>query len=233
MPIRAIVTDIEGTTTSVSFVYNVLFPYARDHIPRFVRENAAALSGVLEDVRREAGDASLDLEGCIAVLLAWMDEDRKVTPLKTLQGLVWRQGYEAGGARGHLYPDVAPCLRRWKARGLSLYVYSSGSVAAQKLLFGHSEAGDLTPLFSGFFDTVIGGKKEAASYGRIAGEIGVSPREILFLSDHPGELAAARDAGCAVIGLDRPGNAFDLGGWPTAGSFDEIAPETVNAASEI
>ncbi len=122
MPVRAVVTDIEGTTTSVSFVYDVLFPYARTHIPGFVRANAAALSTLLDDVRREAGEPSLDVEGCIAMLLRWMDEDRKITPLKTLQGLVWKEGYEAGGAKGHLYPDVAPCLRRWKADGLMLCV---------------------------------------------------------------------------------------------------------------
>ncbi len=224
MAIRAIVTDIEGTTTSVSYVYDVLFPYAREHIPAYVRTHAGALAGLLDDVRREEGDASLDIEGCISVLLRWMDEDRKVTPLKTLQGMVWAQGYAEGGARGHLYPDVAPRLRRWKERGLSLAVYSSGSVAAQKLLFGHSEAGDLTALFSHWFDTSTGGKKEAASYGRIAREIGLPRQDVLFLSDNPEELAAARDAGMAVIGLDRPGNAFDLTGFPVVASFDDIDP---------
>jgi enolase-phosphatase E1 len=224
MAIRAVVTDIEGTTTSVSFVYDVLFPYAREHIPAYVRRHADALAGLLDDVRREAGDPALDVEGCIAALLRWMDEDRKVTPLKTLQGLVWQQGYEDGQSKGHLYADVAPRLRRWKERGLALYVYSSGSVAAQKLLFGHSDAGDLTPLFSGWFDTLTGGKKDAASYGRIAREIGLPRQDILFLSDNPEELAAARDAGLAVIGLDRPGNAFDLAGFPSVSTFDEIDP---------
>ena len=228
MAIRAVVTDIEGTTTSVSFVYDVLFPYAREHIPAYVRTNADTLAGLLGDVRREAGDASLTLEGCIAALLRWMDEDRKVTPLKTLQGMVWKQGYEDGGFRGHLYPDVAPSLRRWKGQGLSLHVYSSGSVAAQKLLFGHSDAGDLTPLFSGWFDTLIGGKKEAASYTRIAAAAGMAPRELLFLSDNPEELAAARAAGLAVIGLDRPGNTFDLAGWPVTASFEQIDPVAMN-----
>ncbi len=227
MAIRAVVTDIEGTTTSVSFVYEVLFPYAREHIPAYVRANADDLAGLLDDVRREAGDPSLALEGCIAALLCWMDEDRKVTPLKTLQGMVWKQGYEAGGSKGHLYPDVAPALRRWKGQGLTLCVYSSGSVDAQKLLFGHSDAGDLTALFSGWFDTTIGGKKEAGSYARIAAGIGVAPREALFLSDNPEELAAASAAGFAVIGLDRPGNGFDLADWPHVSSFEQIDPAAV------
>lgn len=224
MAIRAVVTDIEGTTTSVSFVYDVLFPYARAHIPAYVRANADALAGLLDDVREEEGERSLTLDGCIAALLRWMDEDRKVTPLKTLQGMVWKQGYEGGGSKGHLYPDVAPSLRRWKGQGLSLHVYSSGSVEAQKLLFGHSNAGDLTPLFSRWFDTLVGGKKDAASYARIAAEIGVAPPEALFLSDNPEELAAARAAGWAVIGLDRPGNTFDLAGWPVTTSFEQIDP---------
>lgn len=228
MVIRAVVTDIEGTTTSVSFVYDVLFPYAREHIPAYVRANAGVLAGLLDDVRHEAGDPSLALEGCIAALLRWMDEDRKVTPLKTLQGMVWRQGYEGGGSKGHLYPDVAPGLRRWKGQGLTLCVYSSGSVEAQKLLFGHSDSGDLTPLFSGWFDTLVGGKKDAASYARISVEIGMAPGELLFLSDNPEELAAAREAGLAVIGLDRPGNGFDLAGWPVATSFEQIDPATID-----
>ncbi len=230
MAIRAVVTDIEGTTTAVSFVYDVLFPYAREHIPAYVRAHADRLAGLLGDVRSEAGDPSLTLEGCIAVLLRWMDEDRKATPLKALQGMVWKQGYQDGGSKGHLYPDVAPCLRRWKEQGLTLCVYSSGSVEAQKLLFGHSDAGDLTALFSGWFDTAIGGKKEAASYARIAADIGVAPRESLFLSDNPEELAAARAAGFAAIGLDRPGNGFDLAGWPQVASFEQIDPAAVKQA---
>ena len=230
MAIRAVVTDIEGTTTSVSFVYDVLFPYAREHIPDYVRENADALADLLGDVRKEAGNPTLTLDGCIAALLRWIDEDRKVTPLKALQGMVWKQGYEGGGSKGHLYPDVAASLRRWKGEGLTLCVYSSGSVEAQKLLFGHSEAGDLTPLFSGWFDTRVGGKKDPASYARIAAEIGLAPGELLFLSDNPDELAAARQAGLSAIGLDRPGNSFDLAGWPVATSFDRIDPAAMNCA---
>ncbi|MGE0669173.1 MAG: acireductone synthase [Sphingomonadales bacterium] len=222
MAIRAVVTDIEGTTTSVSFVYDVLFPYAREHIPAYVRGHQDELGNLLDDMRREAGDVTLDLEGCIARLLQWMDEDRKVAPLKTLQGLVWRKGYEQGGARGHLYPDVAPCLRRWKEKGIALAVYSSGSVEAQRLLFGHSKAGDLTTLFTAWFDTTTGGKKEPSSYTAIARELSVAAGEVVFLSDNPEELAAARDAGMVVVGLDRPGNKFDLSGFRSVASFDTV-----------
>lgn len=227
MNVRAVVTDIEGTTSSVSFVYDVLFPYARAHIPGYVRAHEGELAALLDEVRDEAGDPSLPVEGCIAALLRWMDEDRKITPLKTLQGMVWRQGYAAGGFAGHLYPDVAPCLRKWKARGLMLAVYSSGSVEAQKLLFGHTEAGDLTPLFSGWFDTRIGGKKDARSYAAIAGALGAAPEAVLFLSDNPDELAAARAAGLRVRGLQRPGNTFDLAGWPRAATFDDVDAEAI------
>jgi enolase-phosphatase E1 len=225
MTVRAVVTDIEGTTSSVSFVYDVLFPYARAHIPDYVRAHEAELAALLDEVRDEAGDPSLSVEGCIAALLRWMDEDRKATPLKALQGMVWKQGYTAGGFAGHLYPDVVPRLREWKARGLILAVYSSGSVEAQKLLFGHTEAGDLTPLFSGWFDTRTGGKKEARSYATIADALGMAPEAVLFLSDNPEELAAARAAGLQIRGLWRPGNVFDLAGWPCAATFDDVDVE--------
>ena len=224
MAVTALVTDIEGTTTSVSFVYDVLFPYARAEIPGYIRAHVSELSGLLDEVRQAQGDASLDVEGCIAALLGWMDEDRKIAPLKTLQGWIWRRGYEDGAFAGHLYPDVAPCLRRWRTQGLRLYVYSSGSVEAQRLLFGHTDEGDLTPLFSGWFDTGVGGKKEVSSYTRIADEIGVPPDAVLFLSDNPDELSAASRAGFEVIGLDRPGNHFVLDGWPAVTSFDGVDP---------
>jgi enolase-phosphatase E1 len=224
MAVTALVTDIEGTTTSVSFVYDVLFPYARAEIPGYVRAHVSELSSLLDEVRRAKADVSLDVEDCIAVLLGWMDEDRKIAPLKTLQGRIWRRGYEDRAFTGHLYADVAPCLRRWKARGLGLYVYSSGSVEAQRLLFGHTDEGDLTPLFSGWFDTGVGGKKDASSYARIAGEIGAAPDAILFLSDNPDELSAAYQAGCGVMGLDRPGNSFGLDGWPVVTSFEDVDP---------
>ncbi len=194
--IRAILTDIEGTTTSVSFVYEVLFPYARQHLADFVRAHVHEfyVRQQLEAVSVEVGKA-LDDEAAIAQLLGWMDEDHKVGPLKVLQGKIWKQGYEQGDFTGHVYADAVNKLRKWQQQGLRLYVYSSGSAAAQQLLFGHSDAGDLRPLFSGYFDTRMGGKREVVSYQRIAREIGLSLREILFLSDIREELDAAREAG--------------------------------------
>ncbi len=203
--IRAIVTDIEGTTSSLAFVHEVLFPYARAHLPAFIRAHARepAVAELLDAVRAEVGEPGLDTEGVIALLLRWMDEDRKATPLKALQGMVWEQGFRRGVLRGHIYPDALDALRRWHAEGLRLYVYSSGSVQAQQLLFGHSEAGDLRPLFDGWFDTRVGHKREVDSYRRIAEAIGLPAEEILFLSDVEQELDAARAAGMATAWLVR------------------------------
>lgn len=226
----AIITDIEGTTSSIAFVHEVLFPYSRARIVDHVATHSAdpGMAAILEAVRDEAGAPSLDLAGCTALLLEWHDADRKIAPLKSLQGLIWGEGYAEGALKGHVYADAVDGLRRWHARGIALYVYSSGSVAAQKLIFGHTAFGDLTPLFSGYFDTAIGGKKEAVSYAEIAGAIGVEPAEILFLSDVEGELAAAASAGLAVTLLARDGvPAASL--YPVAENFDAILPAEVSA----
>ncbi|KES21873.1 MULTISPECIES: acireductone synthase [Pseudomonas] len=224
MPIKAILTDIEGTTSAVSFVFDVLFPYAAAHLPDFVREHAGEpeVAAQLDAVRAESGEAGADVERCIAILLQWIAEDRKATPLKALQGMVWEQGYRAGQLKGHVYPDAVEALRRWKAEGYDLYVYSSGSIQAQKLIFGCSEAGDLAPLFSGYFDTTSGPKREAASYARIVEAIGLPAEQVLFLSDVVQELDAAREAGLATIGLAREGGA--LKGHETQASFALIDP---------
>lgn len=194
--IQAIVTDIEGTTSSLSFVKDVLFPYARAHLADFVRQHQQdeAVRTLLADVSTVVG-APLDIEQSIAQLVAWIDADQKITPLKSLQGLIWDAGYQQGDFKGHVYADAVQGLQQWHQQGLALYVYSSGSVQAQKLLFGYSEAGDLTSLFSGYFDTHIGGKREAVSYQRIADAIAVPPENIVFLSDIVEELDAARQAG--------------------------------------
>ncbi len=225
MTIKAILTDIEGTTSAVSFVFDVLFPYAARHLPDFVREHAGEteVAAQLAAVRAESGEADADVERVIAILLQWIAEDRKVTPLKALQGMVWAQGYRDGQLKGHVYPDAVQALREWKARGLDLYVYSSGSIQAQKLIFGCSEAGDLGSLFSGYFDTTSGPKRESASYARIAGAIGLPAAEILFLSDVVQELDAARDAGMRTLGLAREGGSLD--GHPTVASFADILVE--------
>ena len=205
MRISAVLTDIEGTTTPISFVHDVLFPYARERMAAFCEANAAEpeVAEALAAARALDGQPDLDLEATVALLLRWIDEDRKAGPLKTLQGLIWRKGYEEGVLKGPVYDDAAEYLNRWHASGLSLFVYSSGSVEAQKLIFGYSDKGDLTTLFSGFFDTAIGGKLEAASYERIARELGLKPSTILFLSDNGGEIAAAKVAGFQVARIDR------------------------------
>ena len=225
MTVKAIVTDIEGTTSSIAFVKEVLFPYAHREMEAFLerhwREPAvAAAVGAAADQAGQALDTPAE---AARVLRRWIDEDRKITPLKTLQGLIWRAGYERGDYRAHLYPDTAGRLRHWHDAGLALYVYSSGSVAAQKLFFGYSEAGDLTPLFSGFFDTTTGGKKEADSYRAIQAAIGEPADAILFLSDVEAELDAARAAGLRTILLDRLGTVTDSS-HPVVPSFEQIDP---------
>lgn len=204
--IAAILTDIEGTTSSIAFVKDVLFPYSRERLPAFVTAHADQpdVRRCLLETAREAGIPDGDVPAITATLLHWIDEDRKASPLKTLQGMLWQEGYERGVYRAHLYPEVAAKLKEWKARGLKLYVYSSGSVQAQKLFFGYSEAGDLSPLFDGFYDTAIGGKRERGSYERIAQAVGIAPPRILFLSDIEAELDAACAAGMQTTQLCRP-----------------------------
>jgi enolase-phosphatase E1 len=202
--IRAVLTDIEGTTSSLSFVKDVLFPYSRRHLPDFVRahQDEPAVKQLLADVRREAND-TLEGDKVIAQLLHWIDEDRKATPLKALQGMIWETGYRHGDFHGHIYPDALERLRAWRAAGLRLYVFSSGSIKAQQLLFGHTAHGDLTPMFAGYFDTTIGAKRDPEAYRRIAAHIGLAPQEILFLSDIKEELDAARAAGMPTYWLVR------------------------------
>lgn len=223
---RAVLTDIEGTTSSIAFVHEVLFPYSRARLAEYIAAHAAEpeVAAILDAVRAEAGAPDLDIAGCTALLLEWHDADRKIGPLKALQGLIWAKGYAEGALEGHVYPDAAAGLRRWHAGGIALYVYSSGSVAAQKLIFGHTAYGDLTPLFSGYFDTGVGGKKEAASYAAIAAAIGAAPGEILFLSDVEAELAAAATVGMQVTLLARytvPAHSE----YPMVQNFDVILPE--------
>jgi enolase-phosphatase E1 len=223
--IKAILTDIEGTTSSLSFVKDVLFPYAAEHLPDFVRSHRdePPVAALLEDARAVAGGVG-DEEALIAQLLEWIATDRKITPLKALQGLIWEEGYARCDFRGHIYADAARRLRDWHSAGLRLYVYSSGSVHAQKLLFGHTDYGDLTPVFAGFFDTRIGVKRERESYRAIASEIGLPPAEILFLSDIREELDAARDAGMATTALRREGVTGPFGDHPVVADFDGVRP---------
>lgn len=204
MTIRAILTDIEGTTSSISFVKDVLFPYARRALPRFVaaRGKEPGVRKWLDAVATENGGICQD-EVIVEVLQGWIDEDRKHTALKALQGMIWADGYRNVDFTAHIYPDAAKSLQAWHAAGLPLYVYSSGSVPAQRLFFGHSDAGDLTPLFSGWYDTEMGGKRDAQSYRNIVESIGIPAPEILFLSDVVEELDAAREAGLQTVLIDR------------------------------
>jgi enolase-phosphatase E1 len=220
--IRAVLTDIEGTTSSLSFVKDVLFPFSRERLPEFVRTQGGVpeVRRLLDDARREAG-GNLDDAALTAVLLRWIDEDRKLTPLKALQGLIWETGYRHGELVGHVYEDAVRVLRHWREQGVRLYVFSSGSVKAQ-LLFGHTRAGDLRPLFDGYFDTTIGAKKESIAYRRIADAIGVAPANVLFLSDVKDELDAARAAGMQTCWLVRDGAMPTNATHAVARNFAEI-----------
>ena len=202
--IRAVLTDIEGTTTSISFVYDVLFPYAAARLDEYCGrpDPEPELAEALARLRQEQ-DGHEPLADYARRLMA---EDRKSTGLKLLQGVIWEEGYRSGALRGHVFPDVPGALAAWRAAGLRLRVFSSGSVRAQRLLFGCSDFGDLTPLFEGFHDTTTGPKREAASYAAIAAAFGPPAGEILFLSDVPEELDAAAAAGLRTGMLVRPGN---------------------------
>lgn len=221
--IRVILTDIEGTTSSISFVHDVLFPFAAEHLPGFVTENRdePAVAEQLDAVAATSGVDRQDVEGLVEVLQQWIKEDRKETSLKALQGMVWEQGYQQGELKGHIYPDAADYLQRWHDRGLRLFVYSSGSVKAQKLIFGFTTEGDFTPFFSGYFDTRIGGKKETDSYRNILKELGVEPETVLFLSDVEAELEAAEAAGMKTAWLVREGELPETGRF-VARDFSEV-----------
>jgi enolase-phosphatase E1 len=222
--IKAIVTDIEGTTSSLAFVKEVLFPYARVNLADYVRRNIAQeqVNKIMAATCQEI-NAELDTEQIITQLIQWIDEDKKVTPLKSLQGLIWEAGYQQVDFKGHIYPDAVEKLKKWKAKGLDLYVYSSGSVQAQKLLFAHTDYGDLTPLFSGYFDTHIGGKKEPQSYRNIANSIGIDAEQLLFLSDIKEELDAAKAAGYQTACLVREGGIEAKADHLQVSSFDQIS----------
>ncbi|MEO5630061.1 MAG: acireductone synthase [Thermomonas sp.] len=226
-----ILTDIEGTTSSISFVKDVLFPYARRELPRFVREHGhePEVRHWLDAVATENGSICDD-EVIAETLQGWIDQDRKHTALKALQGMIWMEGYRSRDFTAHMYPDVAPQLQAWHDAGHRLAVYSSGSVPAQKLLFGNSDAGDLSALFSGYFDTEVGNKRDADSYRLLADALNRSPGDILFLSDVIAELDAARIAGMRTVLLDRredypePRTGDDTNGHARVESFVEVSP---------
>ncbi|GAA6144477.1 acireductone synthase [Thalassolituus maritimus] len=213
--VKLILTDIEGTTSSISFVKDVLFPYAAEHLPAFVKANLSdekVQTALQQTAELAAEDGNVinvdDTDALVAKLLQWISEDRKATPLKALQGLIWKTGYENGDYQAHMYPDATEYLKKWRDSGLPLYVYSSGSVKAQELFFGYSQDGNLLPLFKGHFDTLMGGKRETRSYLNILAELqkthtGLNAADVLFLSDIKEELDAAKEAGMQTIWLVR------------------------------
>src|SRR6185369_15546567 len=223
--IRGILLDIEGTTTPIAFVHEVLFSYARQHVRDYLTKHFDD-----EDVRADirllhAEDAFADdLDSVVAHVNRLIDLDRKSTGLKSLQGKIWHEGYSDGTLRAQVYADVAPALTRWRAAGLNVSIFSSGSVLAQQLLFAHTDAGDLTPFINDYFDTSVGKKGEAESYRRIAAAMKLQPGEILFISDVVAELAAAREAGMKTALSIRPGNQpqDSRDQHPIIHSFDEL-----------
>jgi len=210
---RAILLDIEGTTTPIAFVYEVLFPYARAHVRDYLRDHpdADTIATLRSEWANEPAANQPPAPGPVsdvATYVEWlMDRDRKSPGLKALQGLVWQRGYRDQLLKGEVFPDVPPALERWRKGGIKTAIYSSGSVLAQQLLFSTTASGDLTSLLSGFFDTSSGVKTSAESYRRIAAALGCPADEVLFVSDAPAELAAARGAGCDARLCIRPGNA--------------------------
>lgn len=229
---RALVLDVEGTTTPISFVYETLFPYARKRLRNFVESNWDRLDEVIQAFQKQAADDLVadhplrpvtGRESLIHNALAYMDQDLKVPCLKTLQGLIWEEGYRDGSLKGEVFSDVKPAFQRWSQAGLKLAIYSSGSVFAQRLLFGNSSEGDLTRYISDYFDTEVGAKREAESYRRIAARLGLDRDLLLFATDVVAEAEAAHEAGLEVVLLRRPGNP-DPGPHPFPEARDFTTP---------
>ena len=239
--VDAILLDVEGTTTPIAFVYEVLLPYARARMRNFlerhrddhgVRDDLALLfqeyqadraRGVaVPEWRGDTPEGSL--ESATAYALFLLDDDRKATGLKSLQGRIWQEGFAAGSLRGQVYPDVPAAFERWRRQGRQVAIFSSGSVLAQRLLFATTPAGDLTPYIGAHFDTTTGSKRESATYARIARELAVPPPRVLFVSDTPAELEAARGAGMAVAHCVREATA-GASPYPVVRTFDAVCPE--------
>ena len=241
---RALLLDIEGTTTPIDFVYGTLFPFARARVEPFLRESSQRedVQADVEGLRREHTAEALQAAGlppwrddspeASIVSAVWyvnwlMERDRKSTALKSLQGKIWEEGYRSGQLRGQVYADVAPALARWRRQGRAIGIFSSGSVLGQKLLFGNSTAGDLTPYVDFYFDTTTGAKQEGESYRRIAAGMNVSPAQVLFLSDVVAELEAARATGMDTawcVRREHPGGVEPRGALRIVRSFEEVFP---------
>jgi enolase-phosphatase E1 len=199
--IDAVLLDIEGTLSSQSYVVTTLFPFSRARLPGYVAEHAA--DPTVQQVLAEAAALANPGEAPVEALLRWIDEDRKVGPLKTIQGLIWDEGYATGRLFGQIFPDSLDALRRWQAAGMPRHIYSSGSARAQVQFYRNCREGDLSRLFDGHFDLTVGPKVEAESYRKIAGALAVAPQRLRFFSDNPRELAAAAEAGLQVVHVIR------------------------------
>ncbi|KAI8142444.1 2,3-diketo-5-methylthio-1-phosphopentane phosphatase [Fennellomyces sp. T-0311] len=221
-----VVLDIEGTITPITFVKDTLFPFVLNGLDAFLDRNwgSSDLDAYIAQLREQAQkDVDNGLTGAVVIPkegssdeikaaikknIQWqMAADRKIGALKAFQGYMWKDGYATGELRGEIYADVTPLLNKWRDSGKKMYIYSSGSVPAQKLIVGYSDKGNLTEYFSGYFDTAVGLKIEASSYEKIAQEIGENPSRILFVSDNIKEIQAAKQAGYQVVISERPGNA--------------------------
>lgn len=231
--VKIILTDIEGTTSSISFVKDVLFPYAAEKLPDFLRQHHEDASvqqqihATVELAKQEGNHiADDDLDTIIECLQQWICDDKKATPLKALQGMIWKQGYEQGDYQAHMYPDATAQLKQWHNNGMPLYVYSSGSVQAQKLFYQYSQDGDLLPLFRGHFDTTSGGKRDEQSYRNILADLqkehDIAAGNVLFLSDIEQELDAAYDVGLQTCWLIREGDFPTIANHPAVNSFNSI-----------
>jgi enolase-phosphatase E1 len=228
MSIKAILCDIEGTTSSISFVHQTLFPIAYREMDSFLRMHwrSGVIQEELEEVKKEIAGTSMNpsdvpVDKVIDTLRSWIRSDRKHPALKSIQGKIWRYSFESGHIKGHVYPDVPVNFKKWKNEGIAICIFSSGSVEAQKLLFQYSEAGDLTPFISLYFDTTTGKKKDPSSYLLICARLGMEPQDIRFLSDTVEELDAAQIAGMQTYQLVREETAI-VGNHPIASTFDEV-----------
>lgn len=228
---KAILLDIEGTTTPIDFVHKTLFPFARRRIGKYVEQHFNDLANeIAKLVDEAAGDGTYTVPvdpsepGSVSAYLEHLiDVDRKSTPLKSIQGNIWKEGYESGDLKSIVYDDVRPAFERWTSEGRTIAIYSSGSILAQQLLFRHTDHGDLTPFISHHFDTNIGHKRDADSYRSIVRSLGTDASDISFFSDIPQEVAAASEAGMQAALVVRPGNPeHDPAGFPTIRSFDEL-----------
>jgi enolase-phosphatase E1 len=217
--VQAVLCDIEGTTSSLTFVHDVLFPLSYDRMEDFIKQNwnSDLIRQEIQQINCENPDE------VIQTLRSWIKEDRKEGTLKSIQGKIWKDAFESGKIRGHVYQDVPPNFQKWRDSGIKICIYSSGSIEAQKLLFHYSEAGDLRQFIASYFDTTTGPKRESLSYKKIASELSLPAANILFLSDVQSELDAARNAGMQTTQLLREAaTPKNFSKHPMVISFDEI-----------